>query len=382
MPSTSAALFNDTQSDKRPRAQSPDSEASSAAEDVQQEEEGAATAAIAEKPSGKRREKKKHTCRKSRSRRDDSDDDTDSSFPVARTWSTTVARTLSGVPVERWRRKVIQGVLASVAPSTLRSYRKAWCDFLGFRFGLSGLSHSTPPTTDDVLQYLSHLDDLGRATKTLKIHVAAISFFSKATFAQDPCSDFLIRRAIEGWGRLQPPRTVGRKPISYGLLSQIRVKLRTICWSKFEARLFSAAYAIAFFGALRVGEVVCEASARGSTRGLLCEDVQLSESAVSVLVRQSKTDQTGKGVLLKLTALAQQGPCPVKDTRRYLRLRPAGPGPFLIHEDGSPLLRYQFTRVMRKAIEACGLPPMSTLHIRSGSGPPPRPRTWGCRQKG
>nr|XP_028572983.1 uncharacterized protein LOC114590734 [Podarcis muralis] len=130
--------------DKRPRAQSPDSEASSAAEDAQQEEEGAA-AATAEKPSGKRREKKKHTCRKSRSRRDDSDDDTDSSFPVARTWSTTVARTLSGVPVECWRRKVIQGVLASVAPSTLRSYKKAWCDFLGFRFGLSGLSHNTPP---------------------------------------------------------------------------------------------------------------------------------------------------------------------------------------------------------------------------------------------
>ncbi|XP_077779111.1 uncharacterized protein LOC144326428 [Podarcis muralis] len=120
MPSTSAALFNDTQSvrtrsqsrasasgsrarggkatskstrnnnsaapsssnrsqDKRPRAQSPDSEASSAAEDAQQEEEGAATAATAEKPSGKRREKKKHTCRKSRSRRDDSDDDTGTS---------------------------------------------------------------------------------------------------------------------------------------------------------------------------------------------------------------------------------------------------------------------------------------------------------------
>ncbi|XP_077783917.1 integrase/recombinase xerD homolog [Podarcis muralis] len=279
----------------------------------------------------------------------------DTSLPVACTWSTAVARTLSGVPVERWRRKVIQGVLASVAPSTLRSYKKAWCDFLGFRSGLSGLSHNVPPTTEDVLQYLSHLDDLGRAPKTLKIHVAAISFFSKATFAHDPCGDFLIRRAIEGWGRLQPPRAESRKPISYGLLSQIRKKLRSICWSRFEARLFSAAYAIAFFGALRVGEVVFEVSARGSTRSLLCEDVQLSETTVTVHIRQSKTDQAGKGVMVKLTASAQQGPCPVKDTRRYLYLRPPGPGPFLVHEDGTPLLRHQFTRVLRKAIEACGL---------------------------
>lgn len=109
------------------------------------------------------------------------------------------------------------------------------------------------------------------------------------------------------------------------------------------------------FGALRVGEVVFEVSARGSTRGLLCKDVQLSDSNVTVDIRQSKTDQAGKGVLVKLTASAQQGPCPVEDTRRYLYLRPPGPGLFLVHEDGSPLLRHQFTRVLRKAIEACGL---------------------------
>lgn len=101
--------------------------------------------------------------------------------------------------------------------------------------------------------------------------------------------------------------------------------------------------------------MVFEVSARGSTRGLLCEDVQLSDSNMTVRICQSKTDQAGKGVLVKLTASAQQGPCSVEDTRRYLYLRPPSPGPFLVHEDGSPLLRHQFTRVLRKAIEAFGL---------------------------
>ncbi|XP_077792018.1 integrase/recombinase xerD homolog [Podarcis muralis] len=226
---------------------------------------------------------------------------------------------------------------------------------MGCRSGILGLSPSVPPTTDDVLQYLSHLDDLGWAPKTLKIHVAAISFFAKATFSSDPCSDFLIRRAIEDWSRLQPPRAEGRKPISYGLLSQIRTKLRSICWTKFEARLFSATYAVAFFRAFRVGEVVAEVNASGSTCALLMEDVQLSEASLTVRISQSKTDQAGRGSLVKLTASAQQGPCPVKDTSRYLYLRPPGPGPLLLHEDGSPLSRYQFTRVLRKAIDACGL---------------------------
>ncbi|XP_077792013.1 uncharacterized protein LOC144329169 [Podarcis muralis] len=121
-----------------------------------------------------------------------------------------------------------------------------------------------------------------------------------------------------------------------------------------QAWLFSAAYVIAFFGAFRVGEVVAEATSGGTTRSLLLEDVQLSSSSVTVRVRHSKTYQGGKGTLVKLTASGQQGPCPVKDTRRYLYLRPLGPGPLLIHEDGSWLMRHQFTSVLRKAIDACG----------------------------
>ncbi|XP_077774336.1 uncharacterized protein LOC144325325 [Podarcis muralis] len=55
---------------------------------------------------------------------------------------------------------------------------------------------------------------------------------------------------------------------------------------KFEARLFSAAYAIAFFGALWVGEVVAEATSSGTTRSLLLKDVQVSSSGVMLRVDQ------------------------------------------------------------------------------------------------
>lgn len=165
-----------------------------------------------------------------------------------------------------------------------------------------------------------------------------------------------MRKTLEGWRRLQPPSSDMRRPITFDILTQIHKKLRAICWSKYEARLFSAAYSIAFFGALRIGEVVCEGRAPRAQRGILLSDLTLSANELIVQVRSSKTNQLGRGALLRLPAAQGSGPCPVRDTRRFLYLRPSSPGPLLSHADGSLLARHQFTRVMRRALAACGLP--------------------------
>lgn len=125
---------------------------------------------------------------------------------------------------------------------------------------------------------------------------------------------------------------------------------------KYEARLFSAAYSIAFFGALGIGEVVCDGGVAHGQRGILLSDLTLSSSDLIVKVRSSKTDQQGKGALLRLPAAQGNRPCLVRDTRRFLYLRPNSPGPFLIHADGSLLARHQFTRVVCIALVACWLP--------------------------
>lgn len=254
---------------------------------------------------------------------------------------------------------VLQGVAAflapsTVAPSTLRSYKKAWADFLLFN-GQTVEEVTAPHSSSQVLKYLAHLFQMRRAARTLRLHSAAISFFSRAFFNKDPCGKFVVRRAVEGWGRLTPSKPIPRRPITLELLAQMHTKLRSICWSKFEARLFSAAFSLAFFGALRVGEVVLEPKRDGGSRGLLLQDVSMSPSDLQINIRNSKTDQLGRGAVIRLPASGEGGPCPVKDLKRYLALRPVGEGPLFIHEDGHPLVRHQFTKVMRKAIVACGL---------------------------
>ncbi|XP_077782889.1 uncharacterized protein LOC144327423 [Podarcis muralis] len=124
----------------------------------------------------------------------------------------------------------------------------------------------------------------------------------------------------------------------------MRNRLRVVCWSGYEARLFSAAFSIAFFGALRVGELVLEERSDGHSRGLLLRDVQLAPAELRISVRNSKTDQRGRGAVIRLPATGDAGPCPVKDVRKYLAVRPSGDGPLLKHENGLPLTRRQFAQ--------------------------------------
>lgn len=112
---------------------------------------------------------------------------------------------------------------------------------------------------------------------------------------------------------------------------------------------------LAFFGALRIGELV--SSAKHVAGGLFREDVVVTEVLVSVVVRKSKTDQAGKGVILELFRGELAGLCPVTAVSQLMAVRPNREGPFLMHKDGSYLSRFQFIAVFRKCLKAAGLDP-------------------------
>ncbi|XP_077778997.1 integrase/recombinase xerD homolog [Podarcis muralis] len=348
--------------EQQPQHSSTEDSAGSGEEEEQVDPQGAQPAAGAnpanvEKQGGERKSKKKHTsAKKKRSKQSETEDESDGALPLISAGRGTIINAFPGAPLESWEQEVMKGVFGAVAPSTMRSYKKAWADFLKFRSRMHSSRQNAIPSTREVLHYLAHLKELGRAPKTLNIQSAGISYFCKTFFATDPCAEFIVRKTLEGWRRAQPPSSDKRRPITYDILTQIHKKLRAICWSKYEARLFSAAYSIAFFGALRIGELVCEGGVPHGQRGILLSDLTLSGSQLLVQVRSSKTDQQGRGALIQLPAAQGSGPCPVRDTRCFLYLRPSGPGPLFIHADGSLLARHQFTRVMRRALSACGLP--------------------------
>ena len=73
------------------------------------------------------------------------------------------------------------------------------------------------------------------------------------------------------------------------------------------------------------------------------------------MLRRSKTYQKGKGKVVHVFPIGGSDLCPIKVMQEFLDVRPTLGGSFLLHEDGTPLSRYQFVTVFRRCMGALGL---------------------------
>ncbi|KAM8939387.1 vitamin D-binding protein [Pelodytes ibericus] len=96
------------------------------------------------------------------------------------------------------------------------------------------------------------------------------SFWFRATGLRDVTKEFLVRQAIKGWRRGQRSMDA-RKPLSGALLLGLVQVIPAVCRSPFEISLFRLAFSLAFFGALRIGELVSPATRVAG--GLLAADM-------------------------------------------------------------------------------------------------------------
>lgn len=144
-----------------------------------------------------------------------------------------------------------------------------------------------------------------------------------------------------------------RRPISYSLLGQLLLATEAQCTSPYEAILFRACFCLAFFAALRVGELV--PPARHRSGGLMVDDVVLANESLRVRIRRSKTDVLGRGEWVPLHAV--MGPaCSVRAVGDYLSCR-QGDLQFLVHVDGSPSSRFRFQSVLKRCLAEAGVRP-------------------------
>ena len=75
-------------------------------------------------------------------------------------------------------------------------------------------------------------------------------------------------------------------------------------------------------------------------------------SIISLLIKQSKTEQAREGVIGK----TGDDICPVKALLHFLRLRGLKAGPLFIWQDGTPLQKPQFTKAVKLALTQAQLP--------------------------
>jgi len=245
----------------------------------------------------------------------------------------------------------------SISVNTRIAYDTAVKAFNNFRVS-HGLSSCWPATRQQLVYFVASCFEKGFSPATISTYCSGISFYHKINAWSDPTDTFIITKMLEGCRRSRNCSD-DRAPISKELLDSILKVLPDVCYDNYECKLFSAAYTLAYFGLLRVGELAFTTAAQ-SDRPLQYKDIGFNpdRSIMLVCIRKSKTNQRGMPTKLQIASSIEDSICCIKAMVGYLQVRQADQGYLFCHQNKKPLSRYQFASVLSKCIKALGLPCM------------------------
>ena len=89
---------------------------------------------------------------------------------------------------------------------------------------------------------------------------------------------------------------------------------------------------------------------------------------VEVCVPSSKTDRLGRGTTVVIPSQRDINVCPEKKLKEYLLERGSYSGSLFCHFDKTPLSRYQFNAVLKKALAYINIPGLSKPFIPYWNG--------------
>lgn len=175
----------------------------------------------------------------------------------------------------------------------------------------------------------------------LKKKLAGLAFWLRLQGLSDFTKEFWVGQALKVYWRSKLGRDA-RRPVSFELLGRTVAQLDITCSSGYEVVLFKVAFALAFFGAFRISELVSPSKKKNGGLGVM--DVSCGEDRLSILVTKSKTNQRGKGITVQVFFFhCQVLPCAQYNwCGGFLAIRPGGWGgpPLLVHQDGLSLSHF------------------------------------------
>ena len=119
----------------------------------------------------------------------------------------------------------------------------------------------------------------------------------------------IISENLLGIKRIKGSYQTGKKPILINDLKMIIQAINKDKITEFEKLKNKCLILIGFSGGFRRSELV----------SLLIEDIDFVPEGVKILIRRSKTDQTGEGFVKGIPYFENQEYCPVLSLKKYLR---------------------------------------------------------------
>ena len=203
----------------------------------------------------------------------------------------------------------------SKAINTIRAYRSDYKDFSAFC--AKNAFKIFPAESKIVALYLTYLSSKGTKISTLKRRLVSISVIHKLKGHYFDSKHPIIIENLMGIKRKKGSFQQGKKPI---LINQLKAIINVIDNDKtkeIKKVRDKTLILIGFGGGFRRNELV----------SINYNDMEFVPEGVKIIIRKSKTDQFGEGMLKGIPYFSNQNYCPVLHLKRWLKLSNIKSGP-------------------------------------------------------
>ena len=214
--------------------------------------------------------------------------------------------------------ETLKNLKNSKANNTLRAYQSDFKDFSAFcvKNGLSSI-----PTQPKIISiYITHLSKSSKFS-TLKRRIASISVIHKLKGHYLDTKHPIIMENLHGIKRTLGSRQNAKKPI---LINDLKLIIKAIDQEKINAKNLveskvkgqnklrdKALILIGFAGGFRRSELV----------NIDHEDLEFVTEGVKILIKRSKTDQSGEGIIKAIPYFDNNEFCPVIALKNYIKYK-------------------------------------------------------------
>ena len=195
--------------------------------------------------------------------------------------------------------ETLKNLKNSKANNTLRAYQSDFRDFSAF-CSKNGLS-SIPTQPKIIALYITHLSKSFKFS-TLKRRIASISVIHKLKGHYLDTKHPIIMENLHGIKRTLGSRQKTKKPL---LINDLKLIIKAIDKEKIRDK---ALILLGFSGGFRRSELV----------SILHEDIEFVPEGIKILIKRSKTDQSGEGIVKAIPYFDNQEFCPVLTLRDYI----------------------------------------------------------------
>ena len=195
--------------------------------------------------------------------------------------------------------ETLKNLKNSKADNTLRAYQSDFKDFSVF-CSKNGFS-SMPSQPKIIALYITKLSKSFKFS-TLKRRIASISVIHKLKGHYIDTKHPIIMENLHGIKRTLGSRQKAKKPI---LINDLKLIIKAIDEDKIRDK---ALILIGFAGGFRRSELV----------SILNEDIEFVPEGVKILIKRSKTDQSGEGIIKAIPYFDNQEFCPVISLKKYI----------------------------------------------------------------